>query len=90
MPASNRTGMTDIVGPRHRGRRDGSHFCNFMEYLQMTVVTSIKSVKSTAAAEVTKAESWLQKYLTQWLIGAAIGAAIGVAATHFVIDKIWK
>jgi hypothetical protein len=61
-----------------------------MEYLQMTVVTSIKSVKSTAAAKVTKAESWRQKYLTQWLIGAAIGAAIGVAATHFVIDKIWK
>ena len=56
----------------------------------MTVVTSIKSVKSTAAADVTKAESWLRKYLTQWLIGAAIGAAIGVAATHFVIDKIWK
>ena len=52
----------------------------------MTVVTSIKSVKSTAAAEVTKAESWLQKYLTQWLIGAAIG----VAATHLLIDKIWK
>ena len=51
------------------------------------IVTSINSVKSTAAAEVTKAESWLKKYLTpQWLIGAAIG----VAATHFVIDKIWK
>jgi hypothetical protein len=59
-----------------------------MEYLQMTdpIVTSINSVKSAAAAEVTKAERWLQKYLTQWLIGAAIG----VAATHFVIDKIWK
>ena len=56
----------------------------------MTVVTSIKSVKSTAAAEVTKAESWLKKDLAQWLIGAAIGVAIGVAATHFVIDKIWK
>jgi hypothetical protein len=54
------------------------------------IVTSINSVKSTAAVEVTKAERWLQKYLTQWLIGAAIGAAIGVAATHFVIDKIWK
>jgi len=50
------------------------------------VVTLLNSVKSTAAAEVTKAESWLKTYLTQWLIGAAIG----VAATHFVIDKIWK
>jgi hypothetical protein len=59
-----------------------------MEYLQMTdpVVTSLNSVKSTAAADVTKAKSWLKKYLTQWLIGVAIG----VAATHFVIDKIWK
>jgi len=28
------------------------------------VVTSLNSVKSTAAAEVTKAESWLKKYLT--------------------------
>jgi hypothetical protein len=38
-----------------------------MEYLQMTdpIVTSINSVKSAAAAEVTKAERWLQKYLTQ-------------------------
>jgi hypothetical protein len=50
------------------------------------VVTSLNSVKSTAAAEVTKAESWLKQYLTQWLIGVAIG----FAATHFVIDKIWK
>ena len=54
------------------------------------VVTSLNSVKSTAAADVTKAESWLKKDLAQWLIGAAIGVAIGVAATHFVIDKIWK
>ena len=39
------------------------------------IVTSINSVTSAAAAEVTKAERWLQKYLTQWLIGAAIAVA---------------
>jgi hypothetical protein len=29
------------------------------------IVTSINSVKSATAAEVTKAEHWLQKYLMQ-------------------------